>query len=107
MDDWRLNQQMQDDEDNRRRCILWEAANQISENGINEESAIREAEKLQDERDDAFHNNEIIDNGDTFLYHDPKLAGVTASNHQQAIAIYHKLCDKESLAPNPNPYPFT
>ncbi|AWB52373.1 hypothetical protein [Pasteurella multocida] len=100
MDDWRLNQQMQDDEDDRRRCILWEAANQISENGINEESAIWEAEQLQDERDDAFHNN-----GDTFLYQDPKLAGVTASNRKQAIAIYHKLCDKESLAPNP--YPFT
>ncbi|MGC6343102.1 hypothetical protein ACNO7N_09460 [Bisgaard Taxon 45] len=103
MDDWRLDQEMQANEDNR-RCILWEAANRIAENKSDEESAISEAEDLQNERDDAFHNNKIIDNGDTFSYDDLKLEGVTASNRQQAIAIYHKLCDKESL--DPEPYPF-
>lgn len=105
MDDWHLEEQMQDYENERRKCILWEAANQIVENKISEEEAIGVAESLEDERDEAIHNEEIIDNGSTFSYLNPELEGVTASNRRQTIAIYHRLCEKESI--DPYPYPFT
>lgn len=103
LDDLNLNKQNEEFENNERRSILWEAANQIAE-GKSRDIAIIDAENLAMEQREAYQNEEFIDNNGAITYQDSKLNGVVHPNRKKVIAIYKDLCSQEDLDSEPLPF---